>query len=254
MSISYNIGGRFGNNLFQYFACKVLAKYSNKEYVYDKRFSYIVTDNTFKEVYSKVKNNETIEGDIFLDGYFQTTYWINEELYYIQKLLTVDNTDKINEEYTVADIVIALNSFNKTISEDELVIHVRLDDFLHQGYNSEVILPFYLREYITSLNFKKYTFVVDHIKKDWERNYMDCLLSIPNSTSITGDLLSDFSLLYHSKNVVLCRSTFGWIATLISPHNKRVWFPEQYPLINSHQIIPKFNDKSIHFNPSFLNI
>ena len=33
MSISYFVSGRFGNNLFQYFATKVLSKILNKEYV-----------------------------------------------------------------------------------------------------------------------------------------------------------------------------------------------------------------------------
>ena len=35
MSISYFVSGRFGNNLFQYFATKVLGKILNKEYVFN---------------------------------------------------------------------------------------------------------------------------------------------------------------------------------------------------------------------------
>ena len=26
MSVTYNLGGRFGNNLYQYFACKIIGK------------------------------------------------------------------------------------------------------------------------------------------------------------------------------------------------------------------------------------
>ena len=256
MSISYNVGGRFGNNLFQYFATKVIGKYSNKNYVYKKRFLTVIGDNNYEDTYNKCKNNSSyLEGDIFVDGYFQTTHWINEEKDYINSLLTLDNTDKINDSYTVKDIVEALNSFDKSsINEDDLVVHIRLDDFYHQGYNSEVIHPVFLRDYILPLmnTFKRCIFVVDTLKKDWEREYMNILLLIPNSISVTNDMLKDFSLLFYSKNVLLCRSTFGWIASLISPHNKKVWFPEQFPLINSHQIIPKFNDNSIHFNPIYM--
>ena len=258
MSISYTVGGRFGNNLFQYFATKVIAKYTNKKYVYKQKFSKVIGDNDFELFYSKCKENPFyIEGDILMDGYYQTTYWINEEKDYINSLLTVNNTDRINDNYTIKDIVEAFNSFDKTIINDEdLIVHIRLDDFYHQGYNSEVIHPLFLRNYIISLmsNYKRCIFVVDILKKEWENEYMNILLTVPNSISVTNNMLTDFSLLYYSKNVMLCRSTFGWIATAISPHNNKVWFPEQFPLINSHQIIPKFNDNSIHFNPSFFNI
>ena len=255
MSISYNIGGRFGNNLFQYFATKVIAKYTNKKYVYNNKFSYIISDNNFEDIYESIKSNNSIEEDIYLCGYFQTTFWINNEKEYIQSLLNIKNEDRINENYTIKDIVIALESFNNNIIDnDELVVHIRLDDFYHQGYNSEVIDPLYLKDYILTLmkDFKKCRFVVDHLKKDWEKEYMTTLLTIPNSVAMTNSILEDFSLLFYSKNVVLCRSTFGWIATSISPHNIRVWFPEQFPLINSHQIIPKFNENSVHFNPKYL--
>ena len=35
MSISFFVSGRFGNNLFQYFATKVLGKILNKEYIFN---------------------------------------------------------------------------------------------------------------------------------------------------------------------------------------------------------------------------
>jgi phosphotransferase system IIB component len=53
MSISYYISGRFGNNLFQYFATKVLGKILNKEYIF----------NDSKKPLTRDSNNEKIKID-----------------------------------------------------------------------------------------------------------------------------------------------------------------------------------------------
>ena len=256
MSVSYNLNGRFGNNLFQYFAAKVIAKYTNKKYIYKTLFSNVISDSNFEEIYNKCKTDSSyLEGDIYLNGYFQTTYWINNEKEYIQSLLTIDNEDRINDVFKVKDIVEGYNKLEKTIiNEDDLVVHIRLDDFYHQGYNSEVIHPLFLREYILDImkGYKRCIFIVDKLKREWEEEYMKIMLTIPNSKILTNDMLTDFLILFYSRNLVLCRSTFAWIATLISPYNIHVWFPEQRPLINSHQIIPKFNDNSTHFEPVYM--
>jgi hypothetical protein len=260
MSISYKVGGRFGNNLFQYFAAKVIGKYTDKNYIYNKNFEKVITDNTFEEEYNKQIEenapNRTIQQDILLDGYFQTSFWINKEKEYIQSLLTINNEDRINQQYTIKDIVQELNKFIPYITDKDLVIHIRLDDFYHQGYNSEIIDPCFLKEYILELTstckFENIFFISDKIRHNWETKYMEILLEIPNSKLLNNTLLEDFCLIFYSKNIVLCRSTFGWISSLISPHINNIWFPEQTPLINSHQIIPKFNENSIHFKPTYM--
>jgi hypothetical protein len=257
MSISYKVGGRFGNNLFQYFATKVIGKYTNKTYTYNKNFEKVITDNTFQNTYnSLISNNLIIKEDITLEGYFQTTEWINKEKNYIQSLLTINNEDRINDQYLIKDIVEELNNFNYSIKEDELIVHIRLDDFYHQGYNSEIVDSCFLKEYILDLmsthKFINITFISDSLRHTWEYEYMKNLLEIPNSKLLNNTLLKDFSLIYYSKNIVLCRSTFGWISSLISLTINNIWFPEQKPLINSHQIIPKFNENSIHFIPKYM--
>jgi hypothetical protein len=251
MSISYIVAGRFGNNMFQYFACKVLSKVTSKNYVYSQTLnnSLVVTDNNFKDVYERKVTSE----NILLSGWFQTTYWINENIDYIHSLLTENNEDRINNNYTVKDIVKFITR-EKSI-KDCLTVHIRLDDFFHQGHNSEILDPFYLKSYIENVmsenNINKCVFIVDELRKDWEIKYMDELLKISNSTKESNSLLEDFSIIYNSEYVMLCRSTFGWISSLISKRNKRVWFPEQIPLINSHQYITLFNNKAIHFNPTY---
>jgi hypothetical protein len=261
MSISYQLGGRFGNNLFQYFACKVIGKYTNKQYIYNTRFDKVFGDLEFKDLYEKCVNNKScIDGDIYLNGFFQMDFWLIKEKEFLYSLLSGDNEDRINDNYTIKDIVNALNNITiehlDLITEpSSLVVHIRLDDFYHQGYNSEVISASFLKEYINSVmidnNINKCIYIVDTLKEPWERDYMDILLSIPNSIMLNNDMLVDFSILFYSTNLMLCRSTFGWIASACSIHNKKVWISSS-PNIHSNQHFNTLGDNTIFFNPVYM--
>ena len=102
MSISYFVSGRFGNNLFQYFATKVLGKILNKEYVFNGSKTPLtrgenkienmveVDEEKFNEIISKntpgyrtqsrqsrsVQSTGTgysIEGNIYVIGFFHAS-------------------------------------------------------------------------------------------------------------------------------------------------------------------------------------
>lgn len=258
MSISYKVGGRFGNNLFQYFATKVIGKITNKKYVYKASFEKEIDEIEFENIY---KNNIcNIDNDIVLNGYFQKDFWITKEKEYMNSLLTENNNDRINDNYTVKDLVLSLKNLNKEYIElvkntGTLVVHVRLDDFYHQGYNSEVIDPYFLRDYIETVmrenNITKCVYIVDILKKSWEVNYMNIILSIPNSVMLNNDMLTDFSLLYYSSNLMVCRSTFAWIASACSLHNKKIWLPVDSN-INANQKFNTLGDNTIVFVPSYM--
>lgn len=255
MSISYEIWGRFGNNLFQYFACKVIANYTNKNYIYRKQFFdsndlTIITDDNFIEIYENLrKNNNVINGNISLRGYFQRTDWFLQEKKYISSLLTEDNKDRFNDQYTIKDIVDVLKDGINYLNDKTLTVHIRLDDFYHSGYDSEISEPDLLKDYILNImkDYDKCIFIVDKLREKWEYDYMDILLSIPNSTIKNNDILTDFSILYHSPNLMLSKSTFSWISCLCSTYNKNVW----YPILNGripHQYIHKFKDNDVGFS------
>jgi hypothetical protein len=259
MSISHHVGGgRFGNNLFKYFATKIIGKYTNKKYVHNRRsWNHFINDSNYKQAYDHcVENPNSLEGDIFLDGYFQTDFWVVKEREFLNSIITVDNDDRFNDEYCIKDIAEALNKFDKsTIDETTLTVHLRLDDFFHQNNNSEVIDPDYLRDYITKVmaenNFTKCMFVVDEIRKDWEQKYMDKLLSIPNSFKVTNDLLTDFCILFYSPNLMVCRSTFAWAASACSIYNKKMWLPLK-PNTHSHQVFNTLGENTTTFIPPYL--
>jgi len=266
MPISYTISGRFGNNLYQYFACKIISKLTNKKYEYIgnnlheyNKTSFIISDSNFYEVYDK-----TIiisQDNILLSGFFQNIKHLTENLEYIRELFNINNEDRINNEHTIKDIVNYCLNIPQCLeyknNKDTLFVHVRLDDFYHQGWNSEILDPIELKKYIINIvkeeNKNNCVIIADKIRQDWEQKYIDELLKLNSEYKdnfirlSSNSLLEDFSLIYNAEYIVLCRSTFGWISTLLSTINKKNWFPEH----NIDKTRKVFNEKSIYFSPSY---
>ncbi len=276
MSISYFVSGRFGNNLFQYFATKVLGKILNKEYVFngskkpltrgsnnekikvenmvevdEEMFNQIISKKTQGTGYRTQGTGYSIEGNIYVVGFFQTQDWITLYKEYIQSLFTEENVDRINDDYTISDIVKHVSKI-KPIRDDILIVHLRMDDFFHNAYNSEVIHPKSIIEEINKIEgINKIMFISDTLKKPWELSYVNHLTySVKNSIAISNSLLTDFGLLYKAKNLMLCRSTLGWIAGILSTENKRNWFPLNDDF--KHQTVNKLNENTITFTPEYL--
>jgi hypothetical protein len=265
MSISYYISGRFGNNLFQYFATKVLGKILNKEYIFndskkpltrDSNNEKIKIDNMveideekFNDIISK--NEYLIEGNIYVIGFFQTQDWITLYKDYIQSLFTEENTDRINNEYTISGIFKIVNKINP-VRDDILIVHLRLDDFLHNIRNSEVIHPDSIIEKIKGIDgVSKVIFISDKIKRSWEMSYIKYLMNnVKNSTSVTNSLITDFGIMYKAKKIMFCRSTLGWIAGILSKENTSNWFPINKEF--KHQTVNKINENTIVFEPAYL--
>jgi len=265
MSISFFVSGRFGNNLFQYFATKVLGKILNKEYVFNGSKKPLsrgingekikvdnlteVDDEKFNEIISN--KNSSIEGDIYVVGFFQTQDWIILYRDYIQSLFTEENMDRINDEYTISRIAKHVNTI-KPVRDDILIVHLRLDDFFHNAHNSEVIHPKSIIDEINKIEgINKVMFISDTLKKPWELAYVNHLTySVKNSIAISNSLLTDFGLLYKAKNIMLCRSTLGWIAGILSTENKRNWFPLNEDF--KHQTVNRLNENTVTFNPEYL--
>lgn len=272
MSISYFVSGRFGNNLFQYFATKVLGKILNKEYVFnnsptpltrDRENNKIKVPNTteideemFNHIIEKVSDNnynDVIEGYIYVVGFFQTQNWISLYRDFIQSLFVEENKDKINNDYTISDIVKFVNKI-KPVGDDVLFVHLRLDDFLHNIINSEVVHPDSIIKKIKEIEgINRVIFVCDVVKKNWEKSYVNHLTSnVKNSIIVSNPLLVDFGLLYNAKNLMLCRSTLGWIACILSKENKRNWFPINNSELFKTQTINRLNENTIVFTPDYL--
>jgi hypothetical protein len=262
MIISYHAQGRLGNNIFQYIAVKVIQKYvtsldiecsyefMSKDEANKKGFRWF-NEFQFKQLYSIISSlgddkkmylKPFLEGNWFFDGFYQFDYHIRDNLPYIRGLFTEDNEDIINDNYRVCDIVKGINKYNINFNDNDIVTHVRLDDFLNGGI---VMDHKSVSKIIKGIENKGDIYVVsDKINSEFEVKYMRDFKSEINYKLISNtDMFKDLAYLWKSPNLICNNSTFCWIAAIFGDH-KRVWIPKNLEL-NPPQHFEKIRDDDI---------
>jgi hypothetical protein len=250
-TVYFKIDGRFGNNLFQYFAAEIICKiynFENVKYVKDfKHYCYVIYNENFINIcnkYIKDEKIEKIDTDIFLCGYFQRSEIFSYFREYILTKFTSDNCNYINEKYRICDIV-NFKEYKKFDKED-LILHLRLDDFIHQQYNSEILNPVQILEIINNIKYKKLYIICDKIKHDWEYKYLKYFENL-NYEFFTNDLLTDFKSLMYSNKMIISNSTFGWLSAYLS-NAKEIHIPYNHfhgGFESCGQNLDIFNDRCI---------
>lgn len=251
MKLSNQVSGRFGNNLFQYLAAKVLQHKLESigktvQYLFNTRVNnaFVVTDET----YLSVLNDVSVIGDndAYLEGYFQFDEHIIKFKKYIKSILVDTNYERINDRFYVSYLAETINKFTRRFNDDEVIIHFRLDDFIGDK------LVMHPQNYIDMINeipstIKKVIIVVDKIKYKWEVDYLTAIINYLKSKEIvysieSGDnMFNDFCKLYYSRNFISSNSTYSYLAGLLGEHVMS-WCPIN--TIYSHQKISKFDENS----------
>jgi hypothetical protein len=248
MIISYHAQGRLGNNIFEYIAVKVIQKYvrelgiecnyefmskdeANKrgfrwfnEFQFKPLYSIIISLGEDKKTYLK----PFLEGNWFFDGFYQFDYHIRDNLPYIRSLFTEDNEERINDNYRVCDIVKGINMYEIKFNNNDIVTHVRLDDFSNGGI---VMDHKYVTKIINGIENKGQVYVVcDKIKTPFEIKYMKEFNEKVNYKLISNeDMFKDLAYLWKAPNLICNNSTFCWIAAIFGDH-KKVWMPKNIGL------------------------
>ena len=290
LSISYSCRGRFGNNLFQYFATQVLLKLLNDvsqkhkigiTYVYKYKNEirpyqpwlestpegwFEVTDEKFLKFYDQLKKGEypkeILNKNLWMFGYYQFDQFLRENIEYVRSLFTSESSHIINDS-------IAMNNFAHSVkdisdskpSSDELVLHLRLDDFIQSGGDNNIIawesyIDLVKKIKVENPNLTKITIVVDKIKREFEGIYVQNLikrLAMIGGLIVSirsGSMWSDFAYMYYGEHIILSNSTFSWWATILSDKNKLNWFPNTNGYY-SNQIFNKINDNTIVYETKF---
>ena len=275
MIISYHPQGRLGNNIFQYIAIKVIQKYINDlygsityTYVYNHRTN-LFGELNFSMLYNMLKNinspspsqhpHSVIKSfcgsDWFFDGFYQFDYHIKDNLDYIRSLFTIYNDERINDKYTVADIVKNVYSNKVDFHPDDIITHVRLDDFYNTS-TSMIIDHKYISQIINTQS-KIYKpnekignvyVVVDKISKEYEIKYMDEFYKNTIFTTISNsdNMFKDLAYLWFAPNLICNNSTFCWIAYIFG-NAKQTWCPKNIGL-NYPQAFEKIKDDTIVYN------
>jgi len=251
--------GRLGNQIIQYFACivlnKILGNTHEIEFISNintnlnsiiindfewtklchKYYNIDFNSNELVFAFSKYYNtnvdidenyiNKLKNNNIYLTDYYQRSevYRINN----IRELLLniVNDSNNFNKiigknNLTIGDI---MNNNYKMPTNNELVIHIRLDDFFTTG-DGEVLNPEY---YLSSINeiCNKYnnidtlTIVVDKLRNNDEKYVKYLIQNCPQHLNIKlhqKSIFEDFNYLRTAKYLISSNATFSWIASYLS--------------------------------------
>ena len=251
MKISYKVSGRFGNNLFQYIAMKLVQNELSKkdtfiEYIYNSPLenAFVVTDENFFDILNDI--SPLLNRNVYLDGYFQFDEHIIKNKGYINAVINSYNCEYINNNIQVSFLANKLRD-NKYDFKDEYILHLRLDDFIGDRI---VMKPDMYIDVISSLsNVSQLIIVVDKLKYPWEIEYVRLIHEYATkvkgmnvSISSDDDMFKDFCKLYYAPNLISSNSTFSYLAGLLGTH-KYTFCPIN--TIYSHQRISKFDKNTV---------
>jgi len=252
--------GRFGNNLFQYIASEIIKYIYNFDTVqlvsHIPNNCEIIDDVKFREIKNRYLNNNnnndvfTCDKDICMNGYFQQSDILTKFKSYVLSLFDISNQNQINNQYRVCDLVNYICK-HSNVNDDDLVLHLRLDDYKHNNNPPHIFDKEALGNIIDKIPHKTLYIVCDKLNYDWEKRYVDYFINKYNVKIISGSLLDDFKFIMNSKNIVNSPSTFCWIATYLGRSDQNVYIPYSN-FYGEHQILKEHSDNCVvYYNIPF---
>jgi hypothetical protein len=255
---------RTGNIIFQYLICKVLSlkyghTYVSIEEVADKTTDvFMVYETNISDLLSTNPVPDLAKMNIICDGFFQQSEYyvpIREQL--LSDLSGCEDYwigHKGVRQY-ICDFISGTHKME--LSPDDIVISLRLDDFIQSPCpTSDIIPPQYythiLENWCSLRNrtepFGKLYIVCDTIRHDWERKYLEFFKKW-DPILIQEDLLHDCSMMRDCPTLIHCNSTFCWIASFFSTDPAKVRFIPKTNFYNG-QSLNKICDSDIIQNVS----
>jgi len=217
ITLNYN-GGGFGNHMFQYCFARLLAEVNNIPLTTTFDHQHVV-ETTPLHNYESIASTESVVID---DNVYHS--------YRIQNGSTVPQLDR-NKNYTVSGYfqdAILYNNYYETvkrffilppvpINADDTLVTIRLGDFIHSAYNSEIIHYNWYKEAISQMPGRK-TFLVCGYRNrelpstvEQEDRYLKNLITDGDTVVRNDDdLKSDFNLRLSYENIICSNSTFSW--------------------------------------------
>ena len=221
-------GGRSGNNLFQYLAAEVIKHIYNYDIVLkmdcisgdlveinDEKYTQITNDYM-----ANPQRDFSSNCNIILNGYFQKS----NILLYLRPLLlkyfNVLNSTSINNNSSVSDFSKLETNHMINFDGTEIVLHLRLDDFIHHNSPPNIFSKEDLSKFVDTISFSKLYIICDEVRAEWEKTYIKYFTDKYDATVLTGSLMDDFNFLKISKRLVTSHSTFCWMAAYMGDGNE----------------------------------
>lgn len=225
-----NNGGRTGNNIFQYLAAKLIQIKYGHVYVpfNDIPEGITITDAEYDKDLSCYHNS-----NIICKGYFQKSEFFVP--YYRQKLIDAIKDcddcwfDDSGNKVMIRDFF--LTSHTENLEDNDVVVSLRLDDFIqHPCPTSDILPPQHYLNILENVMQKggRLIIVSDKLRWDWEHKYVEFFQKW-NPIFYQENLLSDFALMRDCPTLLHSNSTFCWLASFFSQRtDKRRYIPNTH--------------------------
>jgi hypothetical protein len=269
ITVNYN-GGGFGNLLFQYCFARLLAEVNNLNFHAEFPFSSVIQPKPPVQ-FQNIEPQPTVilNDDIYFQHRCQHDSKVpilpNDKNYvvsgYFQDALLFNNYRDIVKNFFILP--------NVQQNTTDTLITIRLGDFIHDGYNSEIIHYDWYNYTMQSAHGKKVLLVCDNRPRalpstiEQEKKYIDQINFDDILIHKTGpDLKKDFELRLQYKNTICSNSTFSWWGAFLSEADNITTFakfghfgPNMYKC-HGHHINQLFNIKnlSVPIDGEFIDI
>lgn len=242
--VTFTRAGRTGNIIFQYLFAKLMSLEFGHEYIpYEeipnKDNVWIITDSTAKDVITS--KPDLSQMNIICSGFFQQSdYYVDKR----DKLLDiVYNTSDYwfsyngRKEY-MKEFLECQHSLN--IGDNDLVVSLRLDDFIQLPCpKSDILPPQYYLTILENRQFDKLYIVCDTIRHNWEKKYIEHF-SKWNPVLLQNSVMHDCALMRDCHTLLHSNSTLCWIMSFLSKTKKARIIPDRefYPSQSLGKIEP----------------
>ena len=250
--------GRSGNNIFQYLAAEVIKHIFNFDIVQKinrvPQNALVINDELYKNITEKyLENKEKIiyeTKNIVLVGYFQRSDILLYLRDYLLKKFNKSNNTYINNTYKISDFSSDETKHKISLDENDLVLHLRLDDFIHHNNPPNIFDKVEFCKYLDTIKFTKLYIVCDEIHHQWEKDYLDYFINKYKAIILSGSLFDDFNFLKNCNRLVISNSTFSWIAAYLG-NAKEVYIPYS-DFYKTHQSLKECHRNcKIHYDIPF---
>jgi hypothetical protein len=140
---------------------------------------------------------------------------------------------------------------NQSLNENDVVMSLRLDDFIHTDEANSDILPL---EYYSNILDKEMAkggrlFIVsDKIRLDWEKEYVEYFQKW-NPIMVSDELETDFALMRDCPILIHSNSTLCWMASFLSEKKTKRYIPNTHFYVNQSLNKINENDSLIEVTP-----
>ena len=243
--------GRLGNAIFRYLASSLFCiLYDAQRTDCSEECDSIITDEIFFKWFNTILHDKDYtvpsihRSNYVFDGYFQ-----HDKIYklYKNELITWihDHPDDILRTDGSIPFFRANDILSVSSKYYDIVVHIRLDDFLSLGW---VIHPLSLKGVLDRLNSTSFCFVCDTMSKYIEHRYIDYFKKYYDITIESNDVLEDYGIMKNAKTLVCSMSTLSWCASLFSNNDQIVYFPDyNIDILRIHETFKNPKDNTIHY-------